>query len=369
MRELYIGLLSGTSMDAADAALLDLGELPPRLLAARAVPYPDALRTTLQALARGEGDDIDRTARADRALGRLFAGAVHDLIDEAGVAATEVAAIGSHGQTVRHHPEGADAYTVQIGDPNTIAHETGITTVADFRRRDLAAGGQGAPLVPAFHAACFCSATEDRAVLNLGGIANLTLLPATGPVSGFDTGPANTLLDGWAARHLGRPVDSGGEWAATGRAVPALLARLRADDYFERSGPKSTGPERFHPDWLAERLAGVDAGPADVQATLVALTATTVADGLRRALPDAARLLVCGGGVHNRSLLAALREALSPLPVGSTAEYGVDPDWVEAAAFAWLARETLAGRPGNIPEVTGAGGPVVLGGIYPGHGP
>jgi len=369
----FVGLLSGTSMDAVDAALVEFDGDAPRLLAHHDLPYPDDLRQELAALARpgaADGDALDRLGTADIALGRWFARAVAELLADAGVPADSVTAIGSHGQTVRHRPEGPHPFSLQIGDPNVIAQATGITTVADFRRRDLAAGGQGAPLAPAFHAAVFRHAGEDRAVLNLGGIANLTTLPAgpDGPVLGFDTGPANTLLDAWAQRHLGRPRDDAGAWGASGTVDPTLLARLRGDGYFSRRAPKSTGPEHFHLDWLTERLAGSEA-PADVQATLQALTATTVADALQDALPGAKRLLVCGGGVHNDAVMARLAEAGAPVAVESTAAYGVDPDWVEAAAFAWLARATLAGRPGNLPAVTGAAAPVVLGGVYPGQAP
>ena len=368
----FVGLLSGTSMDAVDAALVEFAGDTPRLLAHHALPYPDALRQELAALARpgaADGDTLDRLGAADIALGRLFARAVLELLADAGVPADSITAIGSHGQTVRHRPEGPHPFSLQIGDPNAIAQETGITTVADFRRRDLAAGGQGAPLAPAFHAAVFRSEDEDRAVLNLGGIANLTTLP-TDPeaaVRGFDSGPANTLLDAWAQRHLGRPRDDAGAWGQTGTVDATLLARLRGDDYFLRSPPKSTGPEHFDLPWLQGHLSGSEAA-ADVQATLQALTATTVADALRDALPEAERLLVCGGGVHNDALMARLAEAVAPVAVASTAAHGVDPDWVEATAFAWLARARLAGQPGNLPAVTGATAPVVLGGVYPGHG-
>ena len=369
----FVGLLSGTSMDAVDAALVEFDDDTSRLVAHHGLPYPDDLHRELTALARpgtGGSDALDRLGAADVALGRWFARAVAELLDGAGVAPDSVTAIGSHGQTVRHRPDGPYPFSLQIGDPNTIAQETGITTVADFRRRDLAAGGQGAPLAPAFHAAVFRHTGEDRAVLNLGGIANLTTLPADpdGPVLGFDTGPANTLLDAWAQRHLGRSLDDRGAWGKGGTVDQGLLARLREDDYFQRPAPKSTGPEHFDLAWLQGHLTGAETA-ADVQATLQALTASTVADALRAALPEAKRLLVCGGGVHNHAVMTRLAEAVAPVAVESTAAYGVDPDWVEAVAFAWLARATLAGRPGNLPAVTGAAAPVVLGGVYPGQGP
>ena len=371
MAERFVGLMSGTSLDGIDAVLVDFSADPPRLIEALSHPLPDTLRQRLTALCQPGGDEIERLGRADVALGELFAEAVQRLLTQTGIAATEVRAIGSHGQTIRHRPEAG--FTLQIGDPSRIAQRTGITTVADFRRRDLAAGGQGAPLVPAFHAALFRSPDISRAVLNLGGMANVTLLPAGAaqPVTGFDTGPGNVLMDLWAQRHLGRPLDEGGAWAASGRVDEALLSRLLDDPYFRQPAPKSTGREHFNADWLAARLDESEHSPsaADVQATLCELTAVSVAEAVRRSGCDARELLVCGGGAHNDHLLARLRERLSPMTVATTDEHGLPADWVEAVAFAWLARETLAARHGNLPAVTGAREAVVLGSIHPGRGP
>lgn len=368
MGEIYLGLMSGTSLDGIDVAVVKFAEGVPRVLAAQTHSYPTGLREHLLALTQGgSADEIERLGRLDRTLGILFANAALAMLDASGLEPATIRAIGSHGQTVRHRPTCSEPFTLQIADPNLIAEITGITTVADFRRRDMAAGGQGAPLVPAFHADCFRDANEDRAVLNVGGMANLTLLPADQkkPISGFDTGPGNVLLDAWIEKRLGKRYDNDGSWAATGRVHAELLATFLRDDYFSAPPPKSTGREHFNRCWLEQRLEAVDCAPADVQATLVALTVATVAASLRQTAPATERLLVCGGGVHNDALMQALGATLPDMTVESTARHGIDPDWVEAAAFAWMARETLAGRPSNIPSVTGARGQRVLGGIYP----
>jgi anhydro-N-acetylmuramic acid kinase len=365
--EYFLGLISGTSMDGVDAVLAcarqDGGF---SLLAHHGQPYPLALVQRLRAAASGQADHLAAVATLDNDVARLFARCAMDLLRQQGFSARQVRAIGSHGQTLRHAPHGVDAYTVQIGNPSLLAELTGITTVADFRRRDLAAGGQAAPLVPAFHAAVFHSALEDRAVLNLGGIANLSLLPANAwkDVIGFDTGPANTLLDAWARQHLGTAHDAGGAWAAGGRVLPGLLQQLLEEAYFALPPPKSTGPELFHSGWLGARLEGTETAQ-DVMATLAELTAVSVARALRTSMPDARRLLVCGGGVHNLDLMRRLQAQLSGVLVEATTAHGIEPQWVEAGAFAWLAMRTLRGLPGNLPAVTGAAGPRVLGGIYP----
>ncbi len=362
---LYLGLISGTSADGIDAALV---RFAPRAetLAARTFPYPQALRAQLLRLSQqGARLSLDDIGALDARIGEAFADAAEALIADSGLARTSIRAIGSHGQTLRHRIDAAPRFTMQLGDPNRIAERTGIATVADFRRRDVVAGGQGAPLAPAFHAAMLHSRDEDRAVLNLGGIANLTLLPRDGVVRGFDTGPANGLMDAWIARHRGVAYDAGGAWAASGRVDAALLAALCADPWFALPPPKSTGRDRFHLGWLEAHLTDDRRRPEDVQATLCELTAITVADALRRHQPDTRRLLVCGGGVHNRLLLARIGARLPGVATESTAAHGLDPDFVEAMTFAWLARETLAGRPGNLPGVTGARGPRVLGAIHP----
>lgn len=363
---LYLGLISGTSADGVDAALVQF-DPEPATIATRTFPYPGDLREAVLRLSQASGEiSLDELGELDARLGECFAEAALALLAEAGVEPAAVRAIGSHGQTLRHRPDAAWPFTWQLGDAHRIAERTGIDTVADFRRRDLAAGGQGAPLMPAFHAAIAHHAGEERAVLNLGGIANLTLLPARGPVRGFDTGPGNGLLDAWAAACLGRPFDAQGAFAASGRVDPTLLARLLDDPYFDRPAPKSTGREYFNLAWLRPRLAGRRCGDADVQASLCALTAETIAAALRREQPRTGRLLVCGGGVHNAALLDAIATRLPDVAVESTAAHGIDPDFVEAAGFAWLARETLSGRAGNLPAATGARGARVLGAIHPG---
>lgn len=366
---LYLGLISGTSADGIDAALV---RFQPRveLLAARTFEYPAELRARLLALMHADALPVDEYGALDAQVGEAFAAAATRLLEEAGIDRREVAAIGSHGQTVRHRPWLAHPFTLQVGDPNRIAERTGIRTVADFRRRDIAAGGQGAPLVCALHAALFADAREARAILNLGGIGNFTLLVPGEPVRGFDTGPANCLLDGWAQRHLGQARDEGGAFAAGGRVDTALLHTLLADEYFARPLPKSTGREHFHLAWLDAHLAAHPGlAAADVQATLLALSARSIARALRDHAPQSARVIACGGGVHNAALMRALGIEL-PTVLGhdcaleTTAAHALDPDFVEAAAFAWLARQTLAGQPGNCVDVTGAAGPRVLGAIH-----
>ncbi|KAB2899510.1 MAG: anhydro-N-acetylmuramic acid kinase [Dokdonella sp.] len=363
---LYLGLISGTSADGIDAALVQFAPegATPRLIAARTQPYPAPLRERVLALAQGEAAiALDDYGALDVEVGGCFAQAAQALLDSAGVAAAEVVAIGSHGQTVRHRIGDARRFTLQVGDPSVIAERTGIVTVADFRRADVAAGGQGAPLLPALHAAVFAAPAIPRAVLNLGGIANLTLLAPGAAVTGFDTGPANCLLDAWAQRHLGQPQDADGAWARSGRSDATLLGQLLADPYFALAPPKSTGREHFNVAWLDARLpAGIAA--ADVQATLLDLSTRSIAAALQRHAPATRELYACGGGVHNAALMAALRAQLPGIALASTAALGVDPDYVEAVGFAWLARARLCGEPGNLPSVTGARGPRLLGAVY-----
>ena len=366
MAELFIGLMSGTSADAIDAALVSF-DPSPRVLCANSIDLPADLRQRIRSISANTS--FTQVSALDVEVAERFAQAVLSLLEQAAVGADEIKAIGSHGQTVWHQPAGKARFTLQIGDPNIISERTGITTVADFRRRDMAAGGQGAPLVPAFHSEVVRSPDENRCILNLGGIANITLLPKQHdrPVHGFDTGPANTLLDAWTARHLQQSYDRDGAWAARGQCRTDLLARLLADAYFLQPAPKSTGPEYFSLDWLDRKLLGLpEMAAEDVQATLVELTARTVARAISETAPETERVLVCGGGARNPVLMSALREQLGPATVESTAAHGIDPDFVEACAFAWLARQTLSGRPGNLTEVTGASRPAVLGAIFPG---
>lgn len=372
--QLFIGLISGTSADGIDAALVRFdseGDTTRcELVHGRTYPWPDELRARLIALGQGAPiDSLDEVGTLDVRIGEHFAAAALQLVDDAGIAARDVQAIGSHGQTLRHRPAGAafdgkHPFTMQLGDAHVIAERGGIATVADFRRRDVAAGGHGAPLLPALHHALLHSPLEDRAVLNLGGIANFTLLPAQGDVRGFDTGPANALMDAWCARHTGQAFDANGAFAAQGDCDVALLQRLLDEAWFALAPPKSTGREVFHLDWVQARLQGGEAA-ADVQATLLELTAASVADALRTQQPETRRVLVCGGGVHNARLLQRIAVRLPEVIVESTAHHGVDPDLIEAMGFAWLARQALLGKPGNLPSVTGARGPRVLGVVYP----
>ncbi|KAF0192472.1 MAG: anhydro-N-acetylmuramic acid kinase [Gammaproteobacteria bacterium] len=352
-------------MDGVDAALVDLSSVP-RVISALSCPFSTQIRERLGSISAAHTSSIDTLGELDRLVGELFAAAANQLIKQAKIDKNRIRAIGSHGQTIRHRPENNFPYSLQIGDPNTIAELTGITTVADFRRRDIASGGQGAPLVPGFHAATFRTAEENRVVLNIGGIANITVLAAdsTRPVTGFDTGPGNTLVDGWIHKHQGKPYDDSGAWAATGNIDQALLTSLFHDAYFDREPPKSTGREYFNVAWIERHLSGTVPPAKNIQATLCELTALSVAEAIQQHAPGTTTVLVCGGGSRNDALMNRLRSRLGDITVSSTEAYGIAPQWVEAAAFAWLAKQTLEGRPGNVPSVTGASRPVVLGGIY-----
>jgi anhydro-N-acetylmuramic acid kinase len=361
---LYIGLMSGTSLDGVDAAAIafspDAGSGPdrPRVIGTHFLPYSDALRERLLALHARGADELHRAAELSIELSRLYAAAVKAVTGAAGIAPAQVRAIGCHGQTVRHRPE--LGYTLQLVAPALLAELTGIAVVADFRSRDIAAGGQGAPLVPAFHAALFSHPERHRAIVNIGGIANLTALAPGRPVSGFDTGPGNMLMDAWAGLHLGRAFDANGAWAASGKVLQPMLAAMLADGYFAKLPPKSTGRDHFNLGWLrAFDVAGER--PEDVQATLLELSARTIT----ASAGTAQELWLCGGGVHNDALVSRIAALLPGKPVASTAQLGLDPDWVEAAAFGWLARQTLQNQPGNLAAVTGASGPRVLGAVYP----
>lgn len=363
----YIGLISGTSVDGIDAAVVEIAHDDKfTLLATHAEPFPSSVAERTHALMRSGDDGLDTVGTLDMELGALFAQAALNVLKKTDLRPADIRAIGSHGQTLRHRPLGQFPFTRQIGNPSVIAERAGITTVADFRSRDIAAGGQGAPLAPAFHRWLFHSPTCNRAIVNIGGIANITHLPASGAVAGYDTGPGNTLLDRWACRHLGKSYDEGGKWAQSGKVSTALLERFLADNYFAASAPKSTGREYFNMAWLEGALSGLAASvsPQDVQATLVELSALTIADALTRLSPKADEIFVCGGGSHNTALLHNLERHIGDTPVRTTQPLGLDPDWVEACAFAWLAHRTLEGLPGNLPSVTGARHAAVLGGIY-----
>lgn len=359
--EIYIGLMSGTSLDGVDAALVDL-ESAPTLLHSEFLPYPAQLRSALLALHIAGSNELDRAARLGVEIAGLYADAVTRLLEKSKLQAASVRAIGCHGQTVRHRP--AAGYTLQLGNPALLAERTGISVVADFRSRDIAAGGEGAPLVPAFHAACFRDSKRHRVIVNIGGIANLTDLPADGPVTGFDTGPGNLLLDAWAREQLGRDFDRDGAFAATGLSIAALLEAMLADPWFGRAPPRSTGRDHFNLEWL-RAFGVVGHKPQDVQATLAGLTARTIADAAKHFCPGFEEVYLCGGGAHNTDLVRRLRQCLPDCRIDSTASLGIAPDWVEAMAFAWLAQRALKGEPGNLAKVTGARGPRALGAIYP----
>lgn len=369
----YIGLMSGTSMDGIDAALVVFGDHECEVKATRAVEYPKDLTDELLTASRQPAQcTVDKIGQLDRWIGECFRDATLQLLEGANVDTKSVVAIGSHGQTLRHQPRGARPFTLQIGDPNIIASGTGITTVGDFRRRDLAVGGEGAPLAPAFHRWLFADSDRSRAVLNIGGIANVTMLSnTTDRVIGFDTGPGNTLLDGWTRANLEKPFDSNGDWSRSGTVNEALLGHMLADPYFDQPPPKSTGFEYFNGGWTRSRLASLGEltiPAADIQATLAELSARTIATSILKFAPDIDEVLVCGGGVHNADLMQRLRSYLTGAQVSSTDLYGLHPDWVEAAAFAWLAKRRLEGKTGNLPEVTGASRAAVLGAIFWGTG-
>ncbi|QHI99611.1 anhydro-N-acetylmuramic acid kinase [Xylophilus rhododendri] len=365
----YIGLMSGTSLDGVDGVICEFSQdRPHRVTAFASLDFPASLRAELLALNTPGDNELHRAALAANALSRVYAQVVQALLSQGGLARADIRAIGAHGQTVRHRPGAFDGtgYTLQLQNPALLAERTGIEVVADFRSRDVAAGGQGAPLVPAFHLDWFGGSGRDIALLNLGGIGNLSLLPAGGGASGFDCGPANALLDHWCQRHTGRNYDADGAWGAGGRIVPALLESLLQEPFFSQPAPKSTGRDLFNPGWLDARLGSfMDAAPVDVQATLAALTVQAAAQALLGAAPGTQALYVCGGGTLNGALMQGLAQALPGIEVASTEALGLPPQQVEAAAFAWLARRCVERLPGNLPAATGAAGPRVLGAIYP----
>jgi anhydro-N-acetylmuramic acid kinase len=375
---LYIGLMSGTSLDGIDGVLVDFSRPRLHTLAHVAQPFSNAFRTRLLALQTSGPDELHRSALAANELAQRYTEVIHSLLRKTQQQASMVAAIGAHGQTVRHQPQSFDSvgYTLQLNNPALLAELSGIGVVADFRSRDVAAGGQGAPLVPAFHARVFGRTDAAVAVLNLGGIANLSLIPPLKPstpttepsahVLGFDCGPANVLMDAWCQQHLGLPYDADGGWAATGKVHENLLGDFLSDEFFSQTPPKSTGRDRFNETWLLTKLGKhAPLPPRDVQATLLALTATSVARDLQRFAPHSEELIVCGGGALNTTLLAALEHRCQPMPVRSSEVFGLPPLQVEATAFAWLAQQLLERKQGNIPKVTGARGARLLGCFYP----
>lgn len=370
LSSLYIGIMSGTSLDGVDAILADFPDAgSPELLATTSLPMPAELRRELLLLNRAGDNELERAAMAANTLADLYAQATMQLLHSCALTAAQIRAIGAHGQTVRHAPQ--HGYTIQLNAPARLAHQTGIAVIADFRSRDVAGGGQGAPLVPVVHQALF-SAPHSRAILNLGGMGNLTLLHPKRPPTGFDTGPANVLLDLWAQQNLGQPFDHDGKWAESGRVNAALLHfLLESEPWFAQLPPKSTGRDRFNQEWLDSRLeafcqANTLTGLAanDVQATLLQLTAVSVQQMLERTAPGCREVLVCGGGALSSGMMRALASAL-PCPVTSTASAGIAPMTVESLAFAWLAWAHENGRPAGLPQITGTERPVVLGCRYP----
>jgi len=375
--EYYIGLMSGTSLDGVDGVVADFSGTKPQVLANASCSFDADFKAELLALNSPGANELHRAAMAGNTIAIAYAGVVRQLLAQLtarNLAAGRVRAIGAHGQTVRHQPRlnspstGDIGYTIQLINAALLAERTGIDVIADLRSRDVAAAGQGAPLVPAFHNAVFGQSHKMVSVLNLGGIANLSVLPgaATLPVLGFDCGPGNALLDAWCQQHTGAAFDAGGDWAAQGHCLPDLLQTLRNEAFFDQTPPKSTGRDLFNVSWLKKKLSNFSsAAPNDVQATLTELTASTCTQSVKRYASESSVLIVCGGGAYNKELLLRLQHALPGLPVQTSDDFGMPAQQVEAAAFAWLARQTIHRQPGNLPSVTGAAGPRILGAIYP----
>jgi len=369
MPELYIGLMSGTSLDGIDAALVEFGDNKFTLIATHHHAIPAELCKTLNKLALDESEcSLDTLGEADAELGEIFAHAVNELLKQSNTQTSTIKAIGSHGQTIRHRPDAQHPFTLQIADANKIAHITGITTVADFRRRDMAANGEGAPLAPAFHNAIFRSSQENRAIVNIGGIANITFLPAdkNKTCQGFDTGPGNMLMDAWIQKHKNQNYDPQGQWAANHSADKKLIHHLMQDPFISQTPPKSTGREHYNLHWLNEQLSHFSDLSADIiQASLCEFTAQSIQLAVENYSEEINTLIVCGGGAHNTHLMHLLQQQLPGINIKNSDAYGLHPDWVEAVAFAWLAKQTLNNKPSNSPEVTGADEAVILGSIFP----
>ncbi len=361
----YIGLMSGTSMDAIDTALVEFDDKA-KLKLYREYPIDNSLRHQVRLI--NEKSDLGHIADLDHELGHLFAKAVNDLLKEGDIPSDEVAAIGSHGQTILHKPDSTHKTSIQISDPNIICAETNITTVADFRRMDMAYGGQGAPLASAFHQYQFQQNNASIIILNIGGIANITLLPKdNSKVIGFDTGPGNGLLDDWIQKNEDKEYDKDSEWARSGKENNELLDQLLSDNYFSLTPPKSTGREYFNLAWLNGYLSNnnfLELAAEDIQATLVKLSAITICNAIKEVASEYNEVLLCGGGAYNPFFLESIQSLLPNIKVSTTADYGLTPDCIEAVTFAWLAKQRLDNKPANIPEVTGANRKVLLGGIY-----
>lgn len=368
MPDYYIGLMSGTSMDAIDAALVDCSNSTIKLVAHHSQALSSETQNQINKLCQGCDNELQNMLQLDIKLATQFANCANQLLKNTQLKPTDITAIGSHGQTLRHYPETAIRNSLQVADPNTIVELTGITTVADFRRRDMAAGGQGAPLAPAFHEYVFRNTEKNRVILNLGGIANITVLPADNSktVTGFDTGPANTLMNYWIQRQENKNYDDKGVWAASGKIHNDFLQQLLDDDFFNAPPPKSTGTDYFSPTWFSQHLNDFPfLSSEDVQATLCECTTVSIADAIKKYAANCDEVFVCGGGAKNDFLMTRLQVALNDINVTTTEKAGFATDWIEAMAFAWLAKQTLAKQPGNLSSVTGAMQPVILGGIYP----
>lgn len=372
MTEIFIGLMSGTSIDAIDATAVTIESNNIDVIASHTHPIPDNIKRSIASLCQPGENEIMRMGQLDFELAQLFATATLELLDSNNLKSSEISAIGSHGQTIRHIPEGDHPFTLQIGNPALICELTNITTVADFRRADMAAGGQGAPLVPAFHHAVFYDENIKRIVLNIGGMANISIIEKNKAIDGFDTGPGNILLNEWIQQQQKLPYDKDGEWSRCNNINEQILEKMLDDAYFSHPPPKSTGREHFNLNWIKECLLNTDDTPGNVQSTLCELTAKTISDAIHEHAEDCEQVLVCGGGIHNNDLLSRLKKHLNKnntIEVCSTEQFGIDPDYVEAAAFAWFARQTLHNIPANAPAVTGAKHPVLLGAIYPAYHP
>ena len=360
--ERFIGLMSGTSLDGVDAVLMNIQGKTNQMIGEAFIPYDDRLRAQLLAMHQPYAGEMHDAADIGNQLARMYAQAVDELLRKTKNNPRDISAIGCHGQTIRHRPDAG--YTIQLGNGALLAELSGITVVCDFRGRDIAAGGEGAPLVPAFHATVFSHPSVHRVIVNIGGIANVSDLPPSADVHGFDTGPGNALMDAWVQRHLGRSFDKDGAWAQSGRADEKLLDALLTHEFFSRKPPKSTGRETFHLPWVEQHLSGREK-PEDVQATLLALTANSIARSVRSYCAGTSEVYLCGGGARNGALIAALKALLPGVLIARTDELGIGADWVEACAFAWLAHQALQRQPGNLPAVTGASGLRILGAIYP----
>jgi anhydro-N-acetylmuramic acid kinase len=366
MSEIYIGIMSGTSLDGIDVVAVDFEPTPLKILGTYVEPFANNIKKQLHKLCSTGSNEINRYGQLDRQLGSLFANACLQLISKANLKRDKIQAIGSHGQTIRHHPNIEHPFTLQIGDPHIIAAKTKITTIADFRRRDMAYGGQGAPLAPAFHQFAFQSPYHNRVVVNIGGISNLTFLPTDTflPVKGFDCGPGNTLLDQWVKKHLHEDFDKEGEWASKGKINIDLLNSFLKDPYFKLLPPKSTGKEYFNIKWLERHTRHTNLAPQDIQSTLSELTAYCIAEGINH-FGEENEILLCGGGSQNKDLVKRISKRIGKNKLCTTEKFGIHPDWVESIAFAWLARQTYLQLPGNLPAVTGASARTILGAIYP----